>query len=1220
MKILSSILAGIFLLGSFTSLAQFSPGSVTFPSPNAASLGIYGEVPVSYFTGIPNIGIPLYTLEGPGVKFPLSLNYYAGGIRPDIHPSWVGLNWSLNFGGVITRVVNKYPDEWKNEDQNYYGYYFSHNRLNNGFWSATDTLAKINTGWDNFFDKQPDEFSFNFLGYSGKFYLDHLGKWRVQSNDNIKVIFEETDFIDPFFHNCLSPSSSSYHPKCFGKFILVDNKGIKYTFGTDNAIEYSSNIAPPEMDYRLWLVATSWFLVDITVPYENSGFTIEYERGPFISNFQYFQMQDGFDANCAETNYGKGISGKVISPVYPKKLINKRDLSTIDFHFSKSNELTYPTSTYFEVFRDKDNTMVQPVPDLYFSFFLCDDQVPYYVNNALNNHSSVIDNSKFIWMKLDSLTFSSNDFSNNIVVTNTPLLSIKFNYIENANERLKLISLTKRSLLSNENNNELNYTFSYNYSDLPKYLEDISDHWGFVNGYDLPYTGYGGFNWLPGDIISIRSPNEYMCTRGLLKEITYPTGGKSIFEFEQNDYGKYVTGYDGNYPYAATTIELREPAGGVRIKKIINDDGLGNVDEREYYYVNDYNLNNPISSQRSSGVLAKLPKYRFHVNINYMSYYITMSNSIVPLTNSSGEIHIGYSEVVEKHKDGSYKILKYTNHDNGYNDKIPINTVTPAGLGIPYISRAFERGHLLSKEIFASDNKLIYKSENTYLRIGENADSNFVRSLNKEFGGYCKTVTVLPNVSWMGNAFILVPGCTHLYFTPAQFIPHYTTATAYGYLVYKFLLEKSEITTYSNTSSNLPLKTSNNYQYDVIGNIIKTTKSNSKGESIITNFKYPYQFAGVPVYDTMIGKNMLSFLVKSEVYNGSEFLESKITDYDFFPDNIIKPKQIRKKIGNAPDFIELKFNQYSSTGNLLEYEGIDGVKNAIVWSYFGSKPIAKIVGATYNEIAPYLTSNILGGPGPHQFEQSMLAEIDNLRTQFPNALVSTYLYNFDKGIKLMKDPNGISKYFEYDGMGRLKLIRDNELNIIKKYEFEYRKHPGNAIFYSNKKSGEFFNNNCPPCSVGKNLTYEVPAGKHSSAISQAAADQAAIDDLNINGQNYANSTGICVPANSCPFTSALNFETWNGNFSNNNGIVDVNLVIHPINNYYGSMWYGGVVVGYIDCICRPSGYTVVMAYEYDRTWQVNIESNGTVTLYLLDGPIPDGYTPYIEIITTYTVN
>lgn len=42
------------------------------------------------------------------------------------------------------------------------------------------------------YDLAPDEFSFSFPGYSGKFYLNQAGQWQVKSDRPLKVVFDNT--------------------------------------------------------------------------------------------------------------------------------------------------------------------------------------------------------------------------------------------------------------------------------------------------------------------------------------------------------------------------------------------------------------------------------------------------------------------------------------------------------------------------------------------------------------------------------------------------------------------------------------------------------------------------------------------------------------------------------------------------------------------------------------------------------------------------------------------------------------------------------------------------------------------------------------------------------------------------------------------------------------------------------------------------------------------
>ena len=86
-----------------------SKGNVV--SPDAASLGKYGEFPVNNYTGLPSISIPLYSVQSGEIGLPISINYHAGGIKVEEMASWVGLGWSLNAGGVITRSVRGIADD-----------------------------------------------------------------------------------------------------------------------------------------------------------------------------------------------------------------------------------------------------------------------------------------------------------------------------------------------------------------------------------------------------------------------------------------------------------------------------------------------------------------------------------------------------------------------------------------------------------------------------------------------------------------------------------------------------------------------------------------------------------------------------------------------------------------------------------------------------------------------------------------------------------------------------------------------------------------------------------------------------------------------------------------------------------------------------------------------------------------------------------------------------
>jgi len=99
--------------------------TVIGPSPTAASLGKYVDNPISYFTGTPEISLPLAEVNEKDFRLPITLNYHPGGIKVDETPSNIGLGWSLNAGGVITRAIKDLPDDKKkgNCDEGFWGYW-----------------------------------------------------------------------------------------------------------------------------------------------------------------------------------------------------------------------------------------------------------------------------------------------------------------------------------------------------------------------------------------------------------------------------------------------------------------------------------------------------------------------------------------------------------------------------------------------------------------------------------------------------------------------------------------------------------------------------------------------------------------------------------------------------------------------------------------------------------------------------------------------------------------------------------------------------------------------------------------------------------------------------------------------------------------------------------------------------------------------------------------
>ncbi|HET6996076.1 MAG TPA: DUF5977 domain-containing protein, partial [Chitinophagaceae bacterium] len=231
---------------------------------------------------------------------------------------------------------------------------------------------------------------------------------------------------------------------------------------------------------------------------------------------------------------------------------------------------------------------------------------------------------------------------------------------------------------------------------------------------------------------------------------------------------------------------------------------------------------------------------------------------------------------------------------------------------------------------------------------------------------------------------------------------------------------------------------------------------------------------------------------------------------------------------------------YDEYGNILETQGIDGLKSAFIWSYFKSRLVAKVTGTSYSAIEPIINQQLL--TYSPLGDQQLLGEIDKLRIQLPNAFVTTYLYEpkADLELKQIKDPNGISTFYEYDAMGRLARTRDNNNKIITQLEYKLKETV--SFPYRNVERSALFNRtDCPYGYVGSAM-YIVPSNKYGSFLTQADANQKADNEININGQNYANSAATCYPywsyASCCGFNSLYSSFELTGSNS-----VTVSLVI-----------------------------------------------------------------------------
>lgn len=1024
------LFAQFFILVIFRSFAQITvPIPLIEPpkvvSPNAASIDRFTEIPVNLFTGIPNISIPIYVLKYGKISVPIALSYHPASVRPAQQPGWVGLGWNLDSYGIITRKVRGVWDDLYGDPGNqntgptkgYNSYYpvpgnstyFSQSGSDLANGSDWDSQTRLETNFSTTStstagpnDVLADEFSFNFMGYSGTFYYSGqtLG-WQVVSNDNIKVqlnspnnflsanqIISAVGEFQPFQQpsiqctNC-PPLGATYQMNQFSGFTLTVPDGTQYVFGGVEATEFESAytwVDVPHVSYQF--VANAWLLTKIIDP-QNHEVDFSYQRT--YPTCQLFFSQEDIIYNTSnsggctssESSFGQVSttthSGYYQWPMYLSKIYSPNE--SITFNISDAICLRYPNVALS--YRTENND-----PG--------DAYDPSYLHGDINN---------LRWEKLNNIVVQDN--SNNIY------RQYAFNYSNSNSQRLTLNSFSE-----NDNNNNIikQYTFDYNnVANMTNSMDgDYVDHWGFFNGKSVQGETLYQVN-------STKQTDPNLVTTGLLNQIVYPTGGYVQLNWEAHDYARVV-----NVSRNAINNVTTAYAGGCRIKEIKSYDQSGILlNDKNFYYKTGYTAGANANLLSSSGILNAIPTYTFSLNNRMDPEHGTTVSVLRASLNSIGEYgyngqgsYIGYDEVAEVNADGSYTKHLFTSYGNDINN-IPHWDILPTGyLGwilsqdtyFPMSSLELERGKPIGTFEYTPTNTLVQKTIFSY------------RNDQARFNNYVKLIE-------LGGCY----GCiqsTHVLFEAA--IKQFT----YDYYPI------SKTTTIYDQNGNSPVVTTESYSYNSNNLINLKTATNSKGQTVSTYYKYPTDYSDA-ISQAMTNAHIFSPVIEtSTAVNGvQQSLEH--TNY-FTPSNapgIYVPQNLQLQVGSNTIETRQQFYQYDTYGNIQEMSNINDKHEVYLWSYNGEYLVAKIVGSTYSAVSAIVNQTQIDAASSN--DANLRALMQTLRSSSPSALVTSYTYLPLVGMTSETDPQGRTTYYEYDSFQRLKLIRDYNNNIIKTYNYQY---------------------------------------------------------------------------------------------------------------------------------------------------------------------------------------
>jgi hypothetical protein len=238
------------------------------PSSGGGMAASRGEaVQVNNFTGIPSIGIPLFSYSGPnGLNFNAGLNYFAGGIKVNESPSAAGLGWNIEAGGVIARTVRGIPDDI----------------VGNGFlYNAalpTDTRPKTKRIVNRAEDAEMDIFQFNFAGRSGKFYIGKDTQCYMVPLSKMRINFTRkiTDTV---------PLPGDDNSEYFDLYSTIKNFTITTEDGTNYLfdVQESQTTYLPKCDsfgnvqsYKKVSYGTGWYLSRIYNSFSKDSIKIAY--------------------------------------------------------------------------------------------------------------------------------------------------------------------------------------------------------------------------------------------------------------------------------------------------------------------------------------------------------------------------------------------------------------------------------------------------------------------------------------------------------------------------------------------------------------------------------------------------------------------------------------------------------------------------------------------------------------------------------------------------------------------------------------------------------------------------------------------------------------------------------------------------------------------------------------------------------------------------------
>jgi len=529
------------------------------------------------------------------------------------------------------------------------------------------------------------------------------------------------------------------------------------------------------------------------------------------------------------------------------------------------------------------------------------------------------------------------------------------------------------------------------------------------------------FNGITEDFIegSNQNPDIDCAKLYSLKEIHYPTGGSTLFEYELNYYLK--TASSGEDPGEGLRY-----GGGLRLKRMTSLNQFSEPFIVEY----DYDLSGVVTNQQKWNT----PYLYLPGSTGPQTYgrCLNIVHHTAPVMNSNP---VSYRRVYEKYPEGAIEYgyitaynfpATYESWYLGYFPGCPPLTFEPMSWScsiFPFTSGWQERPFYTSLLSY----KATYNDRNIF-------DNHTIVELERYLydyidGGY---IYGMEGHRWDETCNDNI------------------RANIYRIPVGKSLKKEKILTNYYHRSPDIidEVIDSTKYTYNIDFELVKKIERvQSDGKRLVTQYSYPFDienpnliFTKQEVLDSLISKNLFNLLLIEESFIDDEKISGTINVYDFMDDNYKDILCLRAKyrLVNNEYNKELNFDSHDIHGNLMQYNFQNDKKITFLWGYNFLFPVCKIENVEYTTVVNQLGCSY--NELQTKSSQELTVIFNSLRENpaMQQSQIYSYTYLPLIGITSMTNPANITTYYQYDEFGRLIDVLDHEKYLTHHYEYNYQ--------------------------------------------------------------------------------------------------------------------------------------------------------------------------------------